>query len=265
MELRKEFEFNDIAYHDAVYGVEILLDGAVKYCVCAEDGADIGGAGEEILGALAVAFQRLGNERVPYNAIAYDPDSFAEIMNSLLKDVWNGRGLALKEMYFTALYPDESSIKSLIAAKKNTNNISAAAAGGFQKIVCPSCGAVFSGNSDMKFCAECGAKLTVGKARDPVEEYILENFSYIEKIEAVKYYKQATGADTEEAREAVGRLFEKDKSGMTFMETFNSVDAAPSERLESFAKGLGLNDSFKDGLKNLGSFLDNLTGKGGVK
>lgn len=128
MELQKEFEINDIAYNETTLGAEILLDGAGKYTIVAKEDLDIAEIHEAIMAILPLAFQLFGYEGVSYNVVAHDPVLFTNVMNEILKKSLEDEesesvgfeeiGFEIKEIFFTALYPDEDSIKRLIAARK---------------------------------------------------------------------------------------------------------------------------------------------------
>ena len=236
MEITKGFEFRDLAYNYA-NGVSISLSGAGRYAVVSRSDLspeDEAAMNSELMGALAMVLGALAAENADHTALPHNPDTFSELMHGALSDKWQQRGLELKRIWFTALYPDEVSVVKLIEANRMLA----------LRRVCPGCGKDYTNNSSAVFCSECGTRLAppteqpAVRARTPVEEYILANFSETEKIEAIKYYRQETGAGLAEAKSAVEELFKKDVSQYNVTDFLYASDMSPEQRMEYLSTNL---------------------------
>ena len=234
MEITKDFEFRGLAYNYA-NGISISLSGTGRYTVASksdlssEDEAEIN---SDFMSALKMLLGALAAENADHTTIPHKSDEFSELMLDALSDTWQQHDWELKRVFFTALYPDEESVVKLIAAKKALS----------LRRVCPNCGKAQTDNSDAVFCSACGARIeslkTQPAARTSVEEYILANFSEVEKIEAIRYYMQETGAGIAAAKAAVEQLYKKDISQYNVTDFLFASDIAPEQRMEYLSTNL---------------------------
>lgn len=247
MEITKDFEFRDLTYNYA-NGTSISLSGMGRYTVASssdlstEDEAAIH---SDFLTALTLLLTTLAAQNADHTALPRYPDSFSERMRKQLSDTWQPRGWEMKHCWFTALYPDEASVVKLIEAKRTLS----------LRRVCPNCGKDLTNDPKATFCNACGAKLGPPPAqsapRTPTEEYILSHFSKTEKIEAIKYYMQETGANLSTAKAAVEQLFKRDVSKMTVADLLIDSSITPDEQLEV------LSNSLNKGIQKLKNFFGN--------
>ncbi len=157
MDINSEFRINDIPYPDASKGYELLLDGAGKFRIGVLENGITDGAEQAVINAIPRAFKFCGERGIPYNTMAHDPESFTMIMNGMLAEEWDQKGIAVMEFYFTELYPDEASVKAIINEKKNPSD----------KLICHVCGADMSHLQGGDLCTQCGTKL-VGRRKQRI-------------------------------------------------------------------------------------------------
>lgn len=234
MEITKDFEFRDLAYNYA-NGVSISLSGTGRYTIASksdlspEDEAEIN---SDFMSALTMLLGALAAENADHTTLPHKSDEFSELMHDALSDTWQPHDRELKRVFFTALYPDEESVVKLIEAKKALS----------LRHVCPNCGNDLTDNSSAVFCSVCGTKLEPPKTqpagRTPVEEYILANFSEVEKVEAIKYYMQETGVGLAAAKAAVEQLYKKDISQYNVTDFLFASDITPEQRMEYLSTNL---------------------------
>ncbi|MCH5275526.1 MAG: zinc-ribbon domain-containing protein [Lachnospiraceae bacterium] len=245
MEITKDFEFRDLAYNYA-NGISISLSGAGRYTVASESdlsSEDGPAMNSDFMTALKLVLNALAAQNADHTTLPHKPDEFSELMHEAVSDTWSQRGWELKRVFFTALYPDESSVMKLIEANRMLS----------LRCVCPNCGKDLTDNSDAVFCSVCGTRLEPTKTqlavRTPVEEYILANFSEVEKVEAIKYYRQETGANLAAAKAAVEQLYKKDSSQYNVTDFLFASDMSPEARMEYLSTNLN------NGIQKLKNFF----------
>ncbi len=232
MEYTRDLAFSNIGWHGAD-GVELVLSGAARCRVEAEDEERADAFREAMTAILPELFDVCAEAGIPYFSLAQDSAGATDLLVKAMAGVLPEGAPTLKSICFTALCPDDESVSRLIAAKRALA----------VRRLCPTCGRdVTDVPPTQTYCPGCGVRLAPApeapKTYTPLEEDILANFSQYERLEAVQYYRRATGADAATARDAVAKLYKRDLMSRGLLDVLISSDTTPSDRIEYFANGI---------------------------
>ncbi len=232
MEYTREFEFNGVRYRSSEDSVELSLSGAGRCRVDAKDEETADAFRDVLTALLPNIFELCGDSGVPYNFIAVKPDVITQVTKEVFAQILPEDSPTLISLAFTALCPDDESVKRLIESKRMLS----------VRRLCPRCGKDMTATPNAAFCTACGTKLGAPpeppKTYSAVEEYILTNFRGFERVEAVSYYRRATGADAKTAREAVANLYKQKNKQRGLIDALYSVDVTPTEKIDYVVDGI---------------------------
>lgn len=126
---KHSFTFNDVAFHDAEYNIDITLQGSgtftigmgeplVYYLKSKKQDAD-SPKEEDFVKALVTVIGELGEVGIRYDQLAYTTDRMVSPVNALLKESWKKQlGVEVKEIAFSSVMPNEEGFQKIIQAKK---------------------------------------------------------------------------------------------------------------------------------------------------
>ena len=126
---KHSFTFNDVAFHDAEYNIDITLQGSgtftigmgepLVYYLKSKKQDDPIPMEEEFVKALVTVIGELGEVGIRYDQLAYASERMVSPVNALLKEHWKKQlGVEVKEIAFSSVMPDEEGFQKIIQAKK---------------------------------------------------------------------------------------------------------------------------------------------------
>jgi len=126
---KHSFTFNDVAFHDAEYNIDITLQGAgtftigmgepLVYYLKSKKQDEDSPKEEDFVKALVTVIGELGEVGIRYDQLAYTTDRMVSPVNALLKESWKKQlGVEVKEIAFSSVMSNEEGFQKIIQAKK---------------------------------------------------------------------------------------------------------------------------------------------------